>query len=220
VDQSGADDGRGQLTVEPGAARRVVARLSSVLTVADRLDPAPRRIALAGAPGAGKTTLARALAPVIDAVAVELDELAHGPGWSIRPEFIADVRAFTAGERWITEWQFDEARPIIAERADTIVWLDLPRWLVMLRLFRRCVYRRWHREVLWGGNMEPPLWTVFVERNHMLRWGWRSIGFVRDQVHDAVTAYPGLRIVRLRSRSEVAAFLAARRAAVPRAGED
>jgi adenylate kinase family enzyme len=182
-----------------------------VLTVADRLEPEPRRIAIAGAPGAGKTTLARALAPVIGAVAVELDALAHGPAWTIRPEFVADVEAFIAGERWITEWQFDEARPIIAARADTLVWLDLPRWLVMVRLFRRCVAHRWHREVLWGGNFEPPLWTVFVEPNQMLRWGWRSIRLVRDQVLEAQTSSPHLRIVRLRSRSEVAAFVTARR---------
>jgi adenylate kinase family enzyme len=193
------------------AAGGAAARLSSVLTVADQLDPPPRRVAIAGAPGAGKTTLARALAPVIHAVAVELDELAHGPAWSIRPEFIPDVEAFIAGERWITEWQFDEARPLIAGRADTLVWLDLPRWLVMLRLFRRCVAHRWHREVLWGGNMEPPLWTVFVEPNHMLRWGWRSIRLVRDQVLEAETVYPQLRIVRLRTRAEVAEFLAARK---------
>jgi adenylate kinase family enzyme len=179
-----------------------------VLTVADRLDPAPRRIAIAGAPGAGKTTLARALAPVIGAVAVELDELAHGPAWTIRPEFVSDVEALVAGEGWITEWQFDEARPLIAARADTLVWLDLPRALVMLRLFRRCVARRWHREVLWGGNMEPPLWRVFVQPDHMLRWGWRAIRLVRGQVRAAETAYPGLRIVRLRKRSEVAAFIA------------
>jgi adenylate kinase family enzyme len=182
-----------------------------VLTVVDRLDPPPRRIAIAGAPGAGKTTLARALSPLVGAPAVELDELAHGPAWTIRPEFVDEVVAFTGGERWITEWQFDEARPIIAARADTLVWLDLPRWIVMVRLFRRCVARQWRREVLWGGNTEPPLWTVLVEPNHMLRWGWRSIRLVRDQVHGAETVYPGLRIVRLGSRSDVAAFVAARR---------
>jgi adenylate kinase family enzyme len=182
-----------------------------VLTADDRLDPPPARIAIAGAPGAGKTTLARALAPVIGAPAVELDELAHGPGWTIRPEFVGDVERFTGEQRWITEWQFDEARPVIAARADTLVWLDLPRWLVMLRLFRRCVRHRWRREVLWGGNAEPPLWTVFVEPNHMLRWGWRSIRLVRDQVAVAEREHPALRIVRLRSRAEVRAFRAAMR---------
>jgi adenylate kinase family enzyme len=177
-----------------------------VLTAADRLDPPPARIAIAGAPGAGKTTLAGRLAPRIDASAVELDELAHGPRWTIRPEFLADVDAFTSGARWITEWQFDDARPLIASRADTMVWLDLPRWLVMGRLLRRCVVRQRRREVLWGGNREPPLWTVVVDPNHMLRWGWRSIRLVRDQVLAAEREYPSLRIVRLRSRADVERF--------------
>jgi hypothetical protein len=188
----------------PGLPR---ARLAIVLSAADPLVPPPARIAIAAAPGAGKTTLARALAPLLGAPAVELDDLAHGPGWTIRPEFVADVVAFTAGDRWVTEWQYDEARPVIAERADTLVWLDLPARLVMARLIRRTVSRRRRREVLWGGNVEGPLWRVLVEPNHMIRWGYRSMRLVREQVFAAQVGHPALRVVRLRSRADVAAFV-------------
>jgi adenylate kinase family enzyme len=179
-----------------------------VLTAADPLDPPPARIAIAGAPGAGKTTLARLLAPLLSADAIELDGIAHGPNWTIRPEFVADVAAFTHRDRWITEWQYDEARPLIAARADTLVWLDLPTWLIMSRLVRRIVASRRRHEVLWAGNVEPPLWTVLVEPNHMIRWGYRSIRLVREQVLAARADYPQLRVVRLRSRAEVDAFVA------------
>ena len=180
-----------------------------MLSAADELEPPPARIAIAGAPGAGKTTLARALSTALDIDAIELDALAHGPNWTIRPEFAADVAAFTATDRWITEWQFDEARPVIAARADTLVWLDLPARVIMSRLVRRIVASRRRHEVLWAGNVEPPLWTVLVEPNHMIRWGYRSIGLVRAQVIAAQNDYPQLRIVRLRSRAEVEAFVAA-----------
>jgi adenylate kinase family enzyme len=179
-----------------------------VLSAADTLSPGPARIAIAGAPGAGKTTLAGRLSPLVDAPAVELDALAHGPGWTIRPEFADDVDSFTRGPRWITEWQFDEARPVIAGRADTLVWLDLPTPLIMTRLVRRIVSNRVRRVPLWAGNIEQPLWRVLVDRDHMIRWGHRSIGLVREQVRAAENEYPALRIVRLRSRREVAAFVA------------
>jgi hypothetical protein len=178
-----------------------------VLSAADPLDPPPARIAIAAAPGTGKTTLARRLAPLLGCEDVELDDLAHGPDWTMRPEFVGDVERFTGGARWITEWQFDEARPIIAARADTLVWLDLPTRVIMARLVRRTVARRRRREVLWAGNEEPALWTVLVEPNHMLRWGYRSIRLVREQVRAAEGEYPGLRIVRLRSVTDVAAFV-------------
>ena len=184
-----------------------------MLSAADTLSPGPRRIAIAGAPGAGKTTLAGRLSPLVEAPAVELDALAHGPGWTMRPEFAADVDAFTAGAGWITEWQFDEARAVIAARADTLVWLDLPTPLVMTRLVRRIVSNRVRRVPLWAGNVEAPLWKVLVDPNHMIRWGYRSIALVRDQVRAAETEYPGLRVVRLRSRREVDAFVAGVRAA-------
>jgi energy-coupling factor transporter ATP-binding protein EcfA2 len=180
-----------------------------MLSAADRLKPHPARVAIAGAPGAGKTTLARRLAPLLRAEAVELDELAHGPGWTIRAGFAGEVDAFTRRDRWITEWQFDEARPLIAARADTLVWLDLPTRVVMRRLVRRTVADRRSKRELWAGNVEPPLWTVLVEPNHMIRWGYRSIGLVRQQVLAAEREYPRLRVVRLRSQADVDAFVAA-----------
>jgi adenylate kinase family enzyme len=178
-----------------------------VLTAADALDPPPARVAVAAAPGAGKTTLVGRLAAVVGGEAVELDALAHGPDWTIRAEFASDVSTFTARDRWVTEWQYDDARTIIAERADTLVWLDLPTTLIMRRLLRRVVANRWRRTVLWAGNIEPPLWTVFIEPNHMIRWGYRSIRLVRDQVYAAQSEHPELRIVRLRSQADVDQFV-------------
>ena len=185
------------------------ASLAGVLGATDPLDPPPARIAIAAAPGAGKTTLARRLAPLLGADAVELDALAHGPNWSIRPEFLSDVDTFTRGDRWITEWQFDEARPVIAARADTLIWLDLPTRVIMTRLVRRIVASRRSREVLWAGNTEAPLWKVLVDPNHMIRWGHRSIRLVREQVTAAPREYPHLRVVRLRSQADTDAFVRA-----------
>ncbi len=56
---------------------------------------------------------------------MEIDALFHGPGWTPRETFAAEVDAFSAEPNWITEWQYSTVRDLFAERADLLVWLDL-----------------------------------------------------------------------------------------------
>ena len=41
------------------------------------------------------------------------------------------------------------------QRADTVVWLDLPRRIVMRQVVSRTFRRSILREELWNGNREP-----------------------------------------------------------------
>ena len=95
------------------------------------LDRPPARILVAGTSGAGKTTVASRLADLLDLPHVEIDALYHGPNWTPRESFVADVDAFSSGPRWVTEWQYGAVRALLAERADLVVWLDLARFAVV-----------------------------------------------------------------------------------------
>ncbi|MBD8061955.1 AAA family ATPase [Oceanitalea stevensii] len=170
----------------------------------DPLPRRPRRVLVAGVSGAGKTTLARRVGSLVGAPHTEIDALFHGPGWVPRTEFLDDVRAFAAQDAWTTEWQYSEARPILAARADLLVWLDLPFTTVTLpRLLRRTVGRRVRREELWNGNVEPPLWTVLTDREHVVRWAVHTRGKLRVRVPQLEEHAPHLVVVRLRSPREV-----------------
>lgn len=158
---------------------------------------------MAGISGSGKTTLAGRIADRLGLEHTELDALHHGPRWTPRPEFVDDVRALAAGETWVTEWQYAAARPVLAARADLLVWLDLPFPLTLSRVLRRTVRRRMRREVLWNGNVEPPLHTVFTDREHVVRWAIASRHKLDDRVPAAVAEHPHLVGVRLRSPREV-----------------
>jgi ABC-type iron transport system FetAB ATPase subunit len=61
-----------------------------------------RRIAVVGASGNGKTTIARALAARLGAPHVELDALHHGPNWSApsAEEFRRRVASHLEGDAW------------------------------------------------------------------------------------------------------------------------
>lgn len=179
-----------------------------MLTAYDPLASAPRRILVAGTSGSGKTTLAGRIAAAVGVRHTEIDALYHGPGWTPRDSFMTDVAALAAQPTWVTEWQYGQARPLLLERADLLVWLDLPRAAVMRRVSRRTVQRRLARTVLWNGNIEPPLSTFFTDRDHIVRWAWRTHYKNAGRVAAALTSRPDLPVVRLTCQGEVDGWLA------------
>ncbi|MFB9310010.1 adenylate kinase family enzyme [Agromyces hippuratus] len=175
---------------------------------ADPHNPPPRRILVAGASGAGKSTLARRIAAASGLPFQEIDALFHGPDWTPRPSFVADVDAFTSQPGWVTEWQYDSARELLADRAQVLVFLDYSRARVMRQVVVRTVRRRVRREELWNGNLEPSLTTIFSDPEHIIRWAWNTHGSRGELVADAARRRPHLEVVRLRNPREAEAWLA------------
>ena len=65
-----------------------------------------------------------------------------------RDSFVADVERYTSGPQWVIELQYREVRPLLLERADTLLWLDYPTSVQMTRLMRRTLRRRLLRQEL------------------------------------------------------------------------
>jgi len=172
-----------------------------VLQASDALPRRPCRVLVAGTSGSGKTTLAGRLAQELGIRHVEIDALFHGPDWTPRPSFEAEVRAFSDRHGWVTEWQYGVVRELLVDRADMVVWLDLSRLTVMYQVTRRTLRRRLHREVLWNGNVEPPLRTIFSDRDHIVRWAWNTHHKTALRMATLTEHHPELTIVRLTSRS-------------------
>jgi adenylate kinase family enzyme len=175
----------------------------AMLGADDGLVHRPARVLVAGTSGAGKSTLARRIAARLDLPYFEIDALFHGPDWTPRPQFGDEVRAWADSAAWVTEWQYPAARERLADRADLLVWLDLPRRVVMGRVVRRTVVRSRSRLELWNGNREPPLRTILTDRDHVVRWAWRTHGESPGRVRECLATRPALTGVQLRSRAEV-----------------
>lgn len=171
------------------------------------------RVSLVGVSGSGKTTVGRKLAASLDVPFVELDSIFHLPGWRELPrdDFRMRVREALTADRWVVDGNYSAVRDLVWDRADTVVWLDLPRGVVMRRIIRRTVRRAVTRELLWNGNREPltNFYRMDPERN-IIRWAWvRYAGYVeryRAAMRDPANAH--LRFVRLCTTREVDAFLA------------
>ena len=174
-----------------------------MLSADDPLPSVPRRILVAGTSGSGKTTLAGRIAAVAGVPPTEIDSLYHGPGWTPRDSFMLDVATLAGQPAWVTEWQYGIARPVLLERSDLLVWLDLPQSLVMRRVVRRTTQRRLRGTVLWNGNQEASLSSFFTDPDHIVRWAWRTRHANAERVADAVVSRADLPVVRLRSQREV-----------------
>jgi hypothetical protein len=87
-------------------------------------------------------------------------------------------------------------------RAQLMVWLDLPTRLVLWQLTRRTLRRRVHREQLWNGNVEAPLHTLLTDRDHVLRWAWRTRHRYAGLDRELSVGRPDLPVVRLTSHDE------------------
>jgi adenylate kinase family enzyme len=130
-----------------------------------------RRVSVVGSSGSGKTTFAAQLAARLGVPHIELDAIWWGPNWTHldAETFAAKVDAATAADAWVCDGNFSAVRPIVLERADTVVWLDLPLRTCLARMLRRTARRVRSGEELWGGNRES--WReVFVGREALFWW--------------------------------------------------
>ena len=167
---------------------------------------------MVGNSGAGKSTVAASLARVLGAVFLELDSLQHQAGWTPLPvaDFRARVAAVTEGERWVIDGNYSRVQDLVWARADTVVWLDLPRRTVMRRVIWRTLRRVGGRVELWNGNRER--WRNFFaldKEESVIVWAWQAHASNRAR-YEAAMADPvnaHLRFIRLRSPAEVSRFL-------------
>ncbi len=172
-----------------------------------------QRISVVGTSGAGKSTVARQLASSLGVPFVELDAIYHQPGWAplAAAEFRRQVAQLAAGDGWVIDGNYSAVRPLVWERADTVVWLDLPRRLVMRRVIWRTLRRVTFRTELWNGNRER--WSnllSWVPDESIISWAWHRHAVYRER-YSAAMQDPGhahLRFVRLGDPAAVRCFLA------------
>ena len=165
------------------------------------------KIAVIGSSGSGKTSVARRLAEHHGVPHVELDELHWGPNWTACPadEFRARVERALSAPGWVADGTYHgKLGDSILERADFVVWLDLPLRVVARRVTVRTLRRIRNEEELWNGNRET--WgEAFFHRDSLMLWLVSTHRSHRRRYLERLDRYE---FVRLRSQREIEAWLA------------
>jgi adenylate kinase family enzyme len=173
-----------------------------------------RRVLVVGSSGAGKTTFARELAACLSLAHVELDAIFHQPDWQELPreEFRAEVSQRIAEPGWVVDGNYSKVQDLVLARADSLVWLDYSRAVVMRRIVPRTVTRVVRRQELWNGNREPwrNLWSIDPQRS-VIAWSWSRYRDLRERYEHLIAdsaKHSQLRVVRLESPRSARQFLA------------
>ncbi|HEX8070266.1 MAG TPA: DNA topology modulation protein [Pyrinomonadaceae bacterium] len=165
-----------------------------------------RRVLVIGSGGAGKSTFARRLGAALGLEVIHLDQHYWRPGWVEPPkaEWAEHVAALLRREAWVMDGNYSGTLAARAESCDTLIFLDLPRTVCLWRVVRRRLrYRADSRPDMAEGCHEHFNFDFY-------RWVWTYPQRTRPKVLALLREHAAdKRVVRLRSRAEVAAFLAA-----------
>ena len=164
-----------------------------------------RKIIVIGSGGAGKSTLAVRLGEILDIEVVHLDALYWKPGWreESRPEWEETVRRWAGRGAWILDGNYGGTLDIRLDKADAVIFLDLPRSL--------CIRRVLSRRLRYARRSRPDMAPGCPERLDLefLRYLWKYPAERRPGILQKLErASSGKTVIVLRSPEEIARFIA------------
>ena len=162
-----------------------------------------KRVIVVGSGGSGKSVFSRQLGEITNLPVIHLDTLFWRPNWTSTPkgEWREVVRRELERDAWIMDGNFGSTRSLRMQAADTIIVLDLPRWLCIYRILKRMAkYRNKKRPDMAEGCFERFDWEFVM-------WVWNYKNTSRLRLINELESHSEKRVIFLKSRREVADFL-------------
>lgn len=163
-----------------------------------------------GGSATGKTTTSRALAARLGVPHIELDSLHHEAGWREASAEVLRTRVeaalAAASDGWVIDGNYHGKLGLfVFERADTVVFLDLPLRTALRRVLWRTLRRIVRREELWNTNRESL--RMALSRDSIVWWVLTQHRTHRAKWPERLAPLTHLRLVQLRSAREVRDWL-------------
>ncbi len=111
-----------------------------------------------GCCGAGKSTLSKQLHQILGLELIHLDQQYFSPNWVEMEASAWDekVKELVQKDTWIIDGNYNRTMDIRLEKADTVIFLDQPRW--------KCFYRVLKRVITNYGQVRPDMAEDCPER--------------------------------------------------------
>lgn len=158
-------------------------------------------------PGVGKSTFARKLGESLKINVYHLDTLYWKPKWveASLEEFTERQQEIVILDKWIIEGNYSNTYNIRAQNADTIIYLELPLFV--------CLYRIFKRWLLHIGKTRPDMGKGCKEK-----LDYKFLKFIcttyyprKKKMKSRLQAFIGMgpqkNIIKLKSKKEIQLFL-------------
>ncbi len=162
-----------------------------------------KKVIVIGSGGAGKSTVSRRLGEITGLPVIHLDRLFWRPGWQQMPkeEWAGLVQREIQRPEWIMDGNFGGTRELRMQAADTVIMLDLPRWV--------CIYRILKRTFLHKPGGRPDMADGCDERLDLefILWVWNYRKRSRQNAFAEMEKFDDKDIIVLKTRRDVEQFL-------------
>ncbi|MCJ7841756.1 DNA topology modulation protein [Lederbergia sp. NSJ-179] len=163
-----------------------------------------QKIAIIGSGGSGKSTFARRLGELLQIEVYHLDALFWKPGWVgvSKQEQRLVQNELVEKEKWIIDGNYGGTMDIRLNKADTIIFLDIPRIICAYRVIKRWIqYRNTTRPDMGEGCEE----RISIE---FLKWVWEYPKTKKPKILKKLDLLSkGREVIILKSSKEVEQFL-------------
>jgi len=162
-----------------------------------------QRVAIVGSGGSGKSTFARRLSELTSLPLIPLDNYYWHPGWVTTPEeeWRTLQSELASGDSWIIDGNYGGTYDVRFRRADTVIFLALPRRVCIPSVVLRVV-KNWHRSVQAEGCPEH------FDASFLL-WLWRYPRDARPLLERALAEFASqFTLIELKSRREMRDYFA------------
>lgn len=175
-----------------------------------------RRISVVGASGSGKSHVSHILAELLQLQVHELDEIRDRlqAGQLKASEFAGHVEALVRRDEWIIDGHYVAIRHLIWQRADTVIFINYPLYVVFIQVVNRYLGKKWRHLNRNGGTLRASGSRVGAKSVGLWRQRWgRLLKTFRERQDYGRTLrqpeYDKLIVIELKSRSSTRDWLQA-----------
>lgn len=157
--------------------------------------------------GVGKSTFARNLGEILNMNVHHLDALFWKTNWveaSIE-EFSAAQKEIVKKNQWIVEGNYTNTFNIRSEKADTIIYLELPLYICLYRVVKRWIMNIGKTRTDMGEGCKEKLDWAFIKFIYTTYYPRKQK--MEDRFQSFQASDPKKTIIKLKSRQEIQSYL-------------
>ena len=162
-----------------------------------------KKVIVIGCGGAGKSTFSRNLSDKLDIPVYHLDKLFWNRGWISTPqdEFDNKIQELANRDKWIIDGNYIRTFDMRAERADTIIFINMPTYV--------CFYRVIKRRVMYKDKSRPDMAEGCPEGIdfEFFKWVLTYNKKIRPRILEKLKKYNDKTVIILNSEKEVKDFI-------------